>query len=535
MANNNDWQDVPLDDWQDVPHETGKLPFFEGLAKSSIESLPIVGSMVGGALGGAAGLITPVPGGAAIGAIGGSGLGAMAGKSLEQGLKGVIYGEAPESRSEQYKQLALEGAAGSIGELGGQAAGKVIQKGLELGGKALPKIGHALTGISEQEIKTYAKNADEIKKMASATDGSTIEAADLIRQQYSKDIQATKKGLNDAISQSLLNSEKRIDISKVKRALLDEQLKINKKLYPEQVQQIEDLINKVDSVATNGTVSANEAHQIKQFLQDKASTAYTNPGEIFSLGSEAANASKKGAVEARLLINDAEPAVANANEKLARLHEIQDSMNSNILKTGKPESALMAAGTGGNPRNARALEQLGEITGTPMLEQSQNLAAMRTFTNPPFLPVDTTGKSVARMGLGTGIGGAIGGIPGSIVGGGLASPMSLKAIIDTSNKVAPVVKGISKALPEAPTREMLYKGLIQKNIDKFVQPEEKPQRPDQTSILNKLKGSPYEQLLNNAKQNGGDQSFAAANYVLMNRDSKYRDLINSEGEIEGEA
>lgn len=52
--------------------------------------------------------------------------------------------------------------------------------------------------------------------------------------------------------------------------------------------------------------------------------------------------------------------------------------------------------------------------------------------------------------------------------------------------------------------------------------------PDQTSIMEKLKGTPYEQILNNSLQNGGQKSFAAANYVLKNRDQKYRDLFSEE-------
>jgi len=54
---------------------------------------------------------------------------------------------------------------------------------------------------------------------------------------------------------------------------------------------------------------------------------------------------------------------------------------------------------------------------------------------------------------------------------------------------------------------------------------EKQNPPDQTSIMNKIKGSPYESLLNNALKNGGQKSFAAANYVLKNRDQKYRNLF----------
>jgi flagellar basal body rod protein FlgC len=59
--------------------------------------------------------------------------------------------------------------------------------------------------------------------------------------------------------------------------------------------------------------------------------------------------------------------------------------------------------------------------------------------------------------------------------------------------------------------------------------EEKPKtRPDQSSIMEKTTGTPYERLLRTALEQGGEQSFSAANYVLMNRDENYRKLINQE-------
>jgi hypothetical protein len=49
--------------------------------------------------------------------------------------------------------------------------------------------------------------------------------------------------------------------------------------------------------------------------------------------------------------------------------------------------------------------------------------------------------------------------------------------------------------------------------------------------MNKVKGTNYAALLETALKNGGEESFAAANYVLMNRDQKYRDLINETQEV----
>lgn len=59
--------------------------------------------------------------------------------------------------------------------------------------------------------------------------------------------------------------------------------------------------------------------------------------------------------------------------------------------------------------------------------------------------------------------------------------------------------------------------------------EEKPKtRPDQSSIMERTNGTPYERLLKTALEQGGEQSFSAANYVLMNRDENYRKLMNQE-------
>lgn len=499
--------------WDSGPKK--EMSFGEGLGRSALEALPIAGSLAGGALGSMAG---------PFGIVGGAGLGAAAGKALEQGGKSLFFDEGPKSREQQYTELGQEGLSGLTAEMGGQSVGpalSMIGSGIK---KAGPKIGHALTGVSEQEIKTYSKNSDKIKAMAKASDNSTIEAADQIRSKYAKDIQASKGELNKTISDVLAHSENTVDVNPIIQSLEKEKLKINSDLYPEQVGQIDEIISKVNKVSNGQPLTAEKAHQIKQFLQDKASSAYSNPGQIFSIGTEAAKASKSGAAVARELINKAEPAVAHANNQLSKLHDIEDSMNINLLKTGKPEASLLAAGSGGNPRNARALEQLGEFTGTPVLEEAQNLAAMRTFASPSLLPMDTTGKSATRMGVGAGLGAlASGGNPlGMAVGSAMTSPMALKSAIDVGNLVG---KGVQK-LPDVPMKEQLYKSLMQK-YGKPTQQQEEIEKTnlDQTSIMDKVKGSKYEQILQNSLSKG-PQSFAAANYVLKNRDQNYRDILN---------
>lgn len=55
--------------------------------------------------------------------------------------------------------------------------------------------------------------------------------------------------------------------------------------------------------------------------------------------------------------------------------------------------------------------------------------------------------------------------------------------------------------------------------------EKEKKNPDKTSILQKAKGTPYSQVLENSLRNGGDQSFAAAHYVLSQRDPNYKKAL----------
>ena len=200
-------------------------------------------------------------------------------------------------------------------------------------------------------------------------------------------------------------------------------------------------------------MSVQDASDVKSFLQDKASSSYRNSGDIFALGKDSAEAAKSAAADARQLINKAAPEVAEANSTLAKLHEIEDKMNLNLIAVGKPEAALLAAGTGGNVRNVKYLQQLGELTGTNMLGEAEKLAAMRTFGKPPLLPMDTTGKTLTRMAVGGGAGSLLGGPVGAAVGAGLSSPATLKAAIDAG------LLG-KEALKSEAGRRIILRGLL---------------------------------------------------------------------------
>lgn len=513
-----------------------------GVGRATLEALPIAGSIAGGIAGSGLG---------PVGTVGGAGLGAAAGKSLEQFGKDIFFNER-KPLEENIKELGKEGAYGALAEVGGQAAGKVLGKGIEYGAETgipkiksllgkgadyvtdtlLPKLGHSLTGVSEQEIKTYAKRADQVKNLAKLSDASTIEAADQIRTQFNKDIGSKIGSINQEIGDILSTSNKHIESTPIYDALEKYKSKLNPNLHIEDIKSIEDLQNRILNATKGDKIPIGIGNDIKQFLQEKAQSAYRN-GDMFQIGKEAANAAKGGAAEARKLIDIAEPKVTELNSTLSKFHGIEESMNPNLLKVGAPEAGLLAAGTAGNPRNARALQQLGELTGTPMLEQAENLAAMRTFTNPPILPVDTTGKSATRVALGAGLGGLFGGPAGAAIGSAISSPFALKGVIEAGRAGKAIVPLVEQALPSAPSREILYKGLMQKYLEGTGDNETKPQaappqRQDVSQIMEKTKGTPYEKVLNQAMENGGQQSFAAANYVLKNRDQNYRMLFGEE-------
>lgn len=321
----------------------------------------------------------------------------------------------------------LQDAAGKFAQgVGYGAAGFGIAKGLEKGAQAVaPLIKDASQGVgdfvsdttknaiaklgskftpstmTEQDIKTYMNKADEISKLAKSSAGSSVEAADQLRNSYTKGIDATRAQLNGQISQALQNSDKSVDAKPILEALASQGQKLNQKLYPKESAQITDLMEKVQSLSEDGKLSVSDAHDVKSFLQDKASSAYRSPGDPASLGTEAAKAAKSGAAVARKLVNTAEPDVANANNQLSKLYGILDKMNKNLITAEKPDAALIAAGSGGNPRNAKMLSQLGDATGVDMIGGAQNLSAMKAFSNANLFPVmNTTGA--LKLALDTG-------------------------------------------------------------------------------------------------------------------------------------
>jgi len=442
-------------------------------------------AIVGGAIGG-------IPGAAAMGALG---------EAIGQGYKATALNQdvSPKEAAKEIGKAGLEMGAQELG-------GKIIGKGLDVAmpyiskaaGNVAAKAGETLTGIPKQVIQTYAKHADEINEMAHAADGSIAQAADEMRKGFSDSIQATKGKLNSQISSTLAKSDKTVPIQSSIASLEDIKSQLNPDIHSQDIAQIDKIIDKIkgreikemvptgnqlEPVMTGtGQMPVKDAHELKQYMQGIVSDSYRKPGEIFTSGSGADRAIKSAASNMRQEINVAEPKIAEANNSLSELHNIDDSMNSNLISAGKPEAALISAGSGSNPRNVQSLERLGEMTGTDMKGQAEKLAAMRTFNEPGWTPVDSTGKSAARIGLGGGAGALIGhmtGIPGAemtgaAIGTGATSPAALKAAINLGRKI-----------PNAPNMEAIAPVVV-KTVGAMMSDKKDPYSNMYNSGLNNL-------------------------------------------------
>ena len=138
------------------PKQQPPESFGKGLLRGTLKALPMAGSLIGGAIGGTAGLASPIPGGAALGAVGGSGLGAVAGTSLQQAGESLLFNEKPASREEQLKELGSQGLSGLTAEMGGQSIGPLLSAGKRLLGRGSSKATSSAEAIGKQAAEANA-------------------------------------------------------------------------------------------------------------------------------------------------------------------------------------------------------------------------------------------------------------------------------------------------------------------------------------------------------------------------------------------
>lgn len=431
----------------------GKVAGIAGTAP--LGGLSARGLLTMGAIGGAgeAASSAESPSEAALDVVLGAGGSLIGGKTLEglgigasglaRGLRGGIQasegglaGATGEAIGQGMRKLGIPQAAETIG--GGIAsAGKTVA---EKAGKGALKVASGLTGVSENEIKAFANQSEKVLDLAKTFKDDTLGMVDNFRRKVSTNIGLAKARINESIGSELANSTKRLSTEPVLAELQLVKSKLHPKLHAEEIAEIDDIVNMVQSLGKD--VSASEMNMLKRKLQDMGRSGYVKNGKIFSPGTEVTNAAKQAARKSRLLLDEAEPGVRAANRQLEQLHKIEDTMNPNLLKEGAAPASVLGAGAGSDKRSLRTLQRLGEFTGTPVAEEAANIAAARTFGSPEFLPTYSTGKALAGVAAGAGLGYMAEGKEGALAGAALTSPMALKYAILTGKIPASVLRAV---------------------------------------------------------------------------------------------
>jgi hypothetical protein len=318
-------------------------------------------------------------------------------------------------------------------------SGAKLSGGVQLAAESIPivgkalgagarKIGSALSGVDENIIKNYAARTDEVNDLIKQSGGDVTEAADIVRNELSAGIQNTKAGLNARISRTLSKAspEKNIPVQPLLEKLEAAKSRLNPNFKGSAIKEIDEMISAIKSEAPDGMTNVSSLYQIKQFLNEGSASAYNKGGQIFTRASEAARAAKDAAQDARSMLKPVAGAISEADSQLSKLHAIERRLNKNLLAAGKPDAALIAAGSGANARNAANLRELERISGVPVTQRAKDLATAKTFSNPSLTPTALTGKAAARVLAAGGIGTAVAGPVGGAIAAGLTSPMAVK-------------------------------------------------------------------------------------------------------------
>jgi hypothetical protein len=232
------------------------------------------------------------------------------------------------------------------------------------------------------------------------------------------------------------------------------------KLHPrgkaEAIAQIDSLIDEIRTIGSgeNGLMNAKDLQAAKDLLKERTGATFQKAGQIFPTASETQRAAKSGLAEATKYLNDVIPEIKAPNQGLRALHQFEDlPRSSQILEVGKPEAALLAGASGTNMRNRNMLKLLGKHIGRDVLGEAEQISAMRAFGDAPFLPVDTTGKTSARIGVGAVLGklaSYVLGIPHlEYVGAASTSPFALKKSIQARNAWSEAAKRLGVKAEDA--------------------------------------------------------------------------------------
>lgn len=388
---------------------------------------------------GALGLI----GKAAVSLAEGNGLGYAAGRTALSAAQGAGMSAMDGKEGESWQDKIDRAKSGATLSGGIQAAAEAVPYVGKPLGYLAKKVGEAATGVAPELIENFAKRTDQVNQLIRDSGGNITAMADQVRAELSKGIQDAKQALNGKISAALESAPQEANIPA--QSIIDKleaaKARLNPNYKSDAISDIDGMIQNIKSQAgESGMLTPKGLYETKQFLNASSSGAYNKGGQIFTRASEAARAAKDAAGDARTAIKQYVPDISEADAQLSKMHAIESRLNKNLLAPGTPEGALMAAGSGTNPRNAANLRTLEDISGVNVSQRAKDLATARDFASPSLLPKDFTGKAAARMALGAGTGAALDDdhSQGALIGAALTSPMALKGVINAANVVRKV-------------------------------------------------------------------------------------------------
>lgn len=390
-------------------------------------------------------------------------VGQAAGVSDKPLIDGLV--NIPRSSAAGFGIDIASQAAIPVGEIAGGIA-KGAGYAAEGAAKIAPKLSNFF-GVSPELTRAYVADVKGANALISKYGKDIASASDAVKNKINMAIQGFKGSMNAKISTALEHAapEASVDISEVLNHLDGAASKLNPKLRAEESSQISKLKTKIKSVVEQGPsgemlVTPKDAFEIKNILQEEAKGAYMKGGQIFVNPSSPIlqNAAKGAASKARKLLNDAIPDIAEANNSLAGLHRIEDTLTRGMLKEGSSEAGLIRAGKEGT-REAKALGNISKITGKDLTGEAKNLAGMKGFSD-----VHLTNPAASRSVIAGGMGYLLGHAPGAVVATALTSPAAFKAAINAGSISADVIKqiaglpGVAQLTPEV--IEDVYRGLV---------------------------------------------------------------------------
>jgi hypothetical protein len=441
--------------------------------------------------GGALGLASPIPGGAYAGA----GIGAATGKALENVVEKYLLDE-PKDRTDIYVSPITEGLSGAAGEMGGALTGKYIVPPVISAGKkvigGLKSTTSSLSKIPSKVMETYYKRAPEVAKIGTMEETSLIDAANELRQQTAKRIDAFKYVQNQKIYKGIENAvADPVSIDSTLKSLEEGLQKLNPRTQFDQVARVEKEINLLKEMQYEGTTTVFDAYGFKQKLQNLAD--YTEKGELKKKKDFADLIFKRAASRINSEIGKVAPLIKEGEKELSKLRRLGSNrtFNRNLITPDAPYGSVVAVGTGENQQAINQIKKLEDIIGFPYKEKAENIAAAYYMNKAGILPKEKTGSSAIPLLVGgseavrQAFQGNLPGTIGAMAIGSLASPIAIKGGILAGRQASKTAPFITEAINQSISRA-IQMGMPAHLIDQQVRDSDMLKPTEKAELRKKL-------------------------------------------------